>query len=110
MDVGTLVSIGNFLFILIGAFIYWVREETLVKKVTETQGSNLKQLYLDQIDLKQKVDKHIEHHNEFKNKISIETGVMSNSMDNMKETLDKMEVFLKEFAIEVKSLVRESRK
>lgn len=101
-----MVSLGNFTLFILGGIIYYVREDTIVKKVSEYQSAELKQVYMDHLALVTKVDRHIDHHNEFKSKISLETGVMSNSMDNMEKTLDKLETTLKEFTIEIRGLMR----
>lgn len=110
MDVSTYVSLGNFILFVLGGIVYYVREDTIVKKVSEYQSAELKQMYLEHLNLVTKVDKHIDHHNEFKGKISVETGIMSTNMKNMKETLDKLEISLKEFTVEIKELVKELKK
>lgn len=110
MDISTYISVGNFIFLLLGGIIYYVREDTIVKKVSEFQSAELEQVYMDHLALVAKVDKHIDHHNDFKSKISTETAVMSKGMENMSTTLDKLEVSLKEFTIEIKDLIKELKK
>ena len=109
MEVSTLIGICNFVFFLLGGIIYWAREDAIVKKVSEHQGAELKQVFMDHLDLKDRVEKHIEHHNDFKSKISTETAVMSKGMENMSSTLDKLEVTLKEFTVEMKQWMREKK-
>lgn len=106
MDISTYVSLGNFVLFVLGGIIYYVREDTIVKKVSEYQSAELKQVYMDHLALASKVEKHIDHHNDFKSKISTETAVMSKGMENMSNTLDKLETTLKEFTIEIRGLMR----
>lgn len=56
MELSTSISLGAFVITVLGGILAWAREEAVLKKVSEYQSAELKQYYMEFLDLRKKFE------------------------------------------------------
>jgi len=56
MELSTGISLGALIFTVLGGLLAWAREEAVLKKVSEYQSAELKQYYMEFLDLRKKFE------------------------------------------------------
>ena len=71
MELSTGISLGALVITLLGGLLAWAREEAVLKKVAEYQSAELKQYYMEFLDLRKKFEDDKEKRGETNTQIAI---------------------------------------
>jgi len=85
MELSTGISLGALVITLLGGLLAWVREEAVLKKVSEYQSAELKQYYMEFLELRKKFEDDKEKRNETNTQIAIANRDISSIQDDIRE-------------------------
>jgi septal ring factor EnvC (AmiA/AmiB activator) len=85
MELSTGISLGALVITLLGGILAWAREEAVLKKVSEYQSAELKQYYMEFLDLRKKFEDDKEKRNETNTQIAIANRDISSIQEDILE-------------------------
>ena len=92
MDTSTSISLGALIITLLGGLLAWAREEAVLKKVSEHQSAELKQYYMEFLELR----KQFENDKDKRNHTNMQIAIANKDIASIQEDVTEIKPMLKE--------------